>query len=142
MIVKDYSRCIFKGVGLMARINGWDSSSISTLFSSINSSGRMKTSSPMFSSVDISTYSSIKSGSYYKLVKSYYAQGLDGLPKSDVLKYLLEDNCSVVVRPSGTEPKIKFYFEIPAVMETPADYAKATAEAEAKVPAIKASMGI
>ena len=27
---------------------------------------------------------------------------LDGLPKSDVLKFLLEDNCSIVVRPSGT----------------------------------------
>ena len=32
-----------------------------------------------------------------------YVQGLDGLPKSDVLKFLLEDNCSLVVRPSGTE---------------------------------------
>ena len=30
-----------------------------------------------------------------------YEKGLDGLPKSDVLKYLLEDQCSVVVRPSG-----------------------------------------
>ena len=38
-----------------------------------------------------------------------YVQGLDGLPKSDVLKFLLEDNCSLVIRPSGTEPKIKLY---------------------------------
>ena len=30
-----------------------------------------------------------------------YAQGLDGLPKADVLKFILEDNCSLVVRPSG-----------------------------------------
>ncbi len=41
-----------------------------------------------------------------------YAPGLDGLPKSDVLKFLLEDNCSIVVRPSGTEPKIKVYISV------------------------------
>ena len=61
---------------------------------------------------------------------------------SNVLQYFTEGGLKASVRPSGTEPKIKFYFEIPVVMETPADYAKATAEAEAKVPAIKASMGI
>jgi len=43
-----------------------------------------------------------------------YAQGLDGLPKSDVLKFLLEGNCSVVVRPSGTEPKLKTYLSVSA----------------------------
>ena len=43
-----------------------------------------------------------------------YAQGLDGLPKSDVLKFLLEDNCSLVVRPSGTEPKLKLYVSVSA----------------------------
>ena len=52
-----------------------------------------------------------------------YAYGLDGLPKSDVLKFLLEDNCSIVVRPSGTEPKIKTYFTTKG---------KDLAEAEAK----------
>ena len=44
-----------------------------------------------------------------------YAQGLDGLPKSDVIKFLLEDNCSVVVRPSGTEPKLKIYLSVTGV---------------------------
>ncbi len=43
-----------------------------------------------------------------------YSQGLDGLPKSDVLKYHLEGNCSVVIRPSGTEPKLKTYLSVSA----------------------------
>ena len=41
-----------------------------------------------------------------------YAPGLDDLPKSNVLKFLLEDNCSIVVRPSGTEPKLKTYISV------------------------------
>ncbi len=43
-----------------------------------------------------------------------YSAGLDGLPKSDVLKFLLEGNCSLVVRPSGTEPKLKLYASVSA----------------------------
>jgi phosphoglucomutase len=43
-----------------------------------------------------------------------YSKGLDGLPKSDVLKYLLDGNCSIVVRPSGTEPKLKVYISVSA----------------------------
>lgn len=39
-----------------------------------------------------------------------YKLGIDGLPKSNVLKYVLEDGSWVAIRPSGTEPKIKFYF--------------------------------
>ena len=45
-----------------------------------------------------------------KVVKRLdYLDGIDGLPKSNVLKYYLEDNASLVIRPSGTEPKIKIY---------------------------------
>ena len=43
-----------------------------------------------------------------------YAQGIDGLPASNVIKFTLEDNCSFVVRPSGTEPKLKVYISISA----------------------------
>ena len=39
-----------------------------------------------------------------------YSKGIDNLPKSDVLKFILEDNSWIAVRPSGTEPKIKFYY--------------------------------
>ena len=56
-----------------------------------------------------------------------YSKGLDGLPKSDVLKYLLEGGCSVVVRPSGTEPKLKTYISVSA------DTSKAAAELEAVI---------
>ena len=38
-----------------------------------------------------------------------YSLGIDNLPKSDVLKYFLEDGSSIVIRPSGTEPKLKAY---------------------------------
>ena len=39
-----------------------------------------------------------------------YSQGLDGLPPSDVLKFQLGGDSSAVIRPSGTEPKIKIYY--------------------------------
>lgn len=43
-----------------------------------------------------------------------YKEGYQGLPKSDVLKYLLSGNASIVVRPSGTEPKLKTYISVSA----------------------------
>ncbi|MEE0410413.1 MAG: phospho-sugar mutase [Clostridia bacterium] len=41
-----------------------------------------------------------------------YSKGIDGLPCSDVLKFFLKGNAWFAVRPSGTEPKIKFYFGV------------------------------
>ena len=41
-----------------------------------------------------------------------YEQGLEGLPKSNVLKYVLEDGGTVILRPSGTEPKLKLYLSV------------------------------
>lgn len=41
-----------------------------------------------------------------------YKKGINDLPKSNVLKFILEDESWIAVRPSGTEPKIKFYFGV------------------------------
>ena len=43
-----------------------------------------------------------------------YLKGVDGLPKSDVIKFYLANGSTVVVRPSGTEPKLKLYSSIRA----------------------------
>ena len=50
-----------------------------------------------------------------------YSKGINGLPKSDVLKYILENGSTVVVRPSGTEPKLKMYSSIKASDENSAN---------------------
>lgn len=54
-----------------------------------------------------------------------YAEGLDGLPKSDVLKFILEGGCTLVVRPSGTEPKLKLYLSVSAQSREAAQEAEA-----------------
>ena len=43
-----------------------------------------------------------------------YGPGIDGLPKANVIKFVLENNCSAIIRPSGTEPKIKNYVTVTA----------------------------
>ena len=44
------------------------------------------------------------------------------LPKSNVLQFILEDGSKISIRPSGTEPKIKFYFSVRTSMESPGAY--------------------
>ena len=51
-----------------------------------------------------------------------YSTGIDGLPKSDVLKFLLDGGHSLVVRPSGTEPKLKFYISVQAKNKEEAEF--------------------
>ncbi len=66
--------------------------------------------------------SNIQTLSNIKVEKSNdYNKGIDDLPKSNVLKYILEDGTWVAIRPSGTEPKIKFYFGVNSESETKTD---------------------
>ena len=61
---------------------------------------------------------------------------------SDVLQYFTEDGTKISVRPSGTEPKIKFYIEVRGEMKSRADYNAADAAANVKVEAVRASLGV
>ncbi|MDE6544003.1 MAG: phospho-sugar mutase [Muribaculaceae bacterium] len=61
---------------------------------------------------------------------------------SNVLQYFTEDGTKISIRPSGTEPKIKFYIEVRGHMSSPADYEKAIKEADAKIDEVKKDLGI
>lgn len=67
---------------------------------------------------------------------------LDMPVTSNVLQFFTEDGSKVSIRPSGTEPKIKFYIEVKAPMPTVADYDKAIALADEKIEAVKRSLKI
>lgn len=82
----------------------------------------------------------------YKTLEMTGADGkvsrLDMPEPSNVLQYFTEDGTKISVRPSGTEPKIKFYIEVKGKMGCPKCYAGANADAEEKVKAVRASLGI
>ena len=67
---------------------------------------------------------------------------LDMPATSNVLQFFTQDGTKISVRPSGTEPKIKFYIEVRGEMKTRADYDAADAAANAKIEAVRASMGV
>ncbi|HSD13143.1 MAG TPA: phospho-sugar mutase, partial [Flavobacterium sp.] len=62
------------------------------------------------------------------------------IPKSDVLIYYLEDGSKICARPSGTEPKIKFYFSVNCAIETVTDVPDAEAYLDTKIKNIIAEM--
>ncbi len=54
-------------------------------------------------------------------------------PKSDVLQYIAEDGTIVSIRPSGTEPKIKFYFSTKEPLKYTSDFERVEKEVDAKL---------
>ena len=55
------------------------------------------------------------------------------LPESNVLQFILEDGTKISARPSGTEPKIKFYFSVHTKLSNAADFDRAHAELNARI---------
>lgn len=62
------------------------------------------------------------------------------LPKSNVLQFILEDGSKISARPSGTEPKIKFYFSVHTKLNNAADFDTVSAELDARIKAIISDM--
>jgi phosphoglucomutase len=59
-------------------------------------------------------------------------------PKSDVLQFYLEDGSKVSVRPSGTEPKIKFYISVKAKLNSARDFETVNKQLDEKAKGIEA----
>ncbi len=62
------------------------------------------------------------------------------LPQSDVLQFVLADQTKISIRPSGTEPKIKFYMSVCGTLTSKNDYAKVQQQLQDKIDAIKKEM--
>src|SRR6056297_894818 len=64
------------------------------------------------------------------------------LPKSNVLQFILKDGSKISIRPSGTEPKIKFYFSVNEKLERKEDFEKMNKLLDEKIDAIIKELGI
>lgn len=82
---------------------------------------------------------------YDKQVKTDLATGNTEkikLPKSNVLQFITEDGSKISARPSGTEPKIKFYFSVNTALETPDKFDEAQQKAKDKIQQIISEMNL
>ena len=66
------------------------------------------------------------------------SRGDGGLPPTEGLRYLLADRSRVIVRPSGTEPKVKVYLEVIEPVATAATLAESRAVAETRLARVRA----
>lgn len=82
----------------------------------------------------------------YQTLETTYMDGhktkLDMPEPNNVLQWFCDDNTKVSVRPSGTEPKIKFYLEVKNTMKCAGCYERCNEESETKIEAIKKSLNL
>ena len=64
------------------------------------------------------------------------------LPKSNVLQYIHEEGSKISMRPSGTEPKIKFYFGVKNKLDSIANYEKVLDQREKKINSITDDLAV
>ena len=64
------------------------------------------------------------------------------LPVADVLIFKLEDDSKIAIRPSGTEPKIKFYFSVNDTIESYEDWHTKEPKLDAKIESIIKGIGL
>ena len=92
-------------------------------------------------------------GSKVVLVKDFQEQtawnlvknekvAMDDIPKSNVLIYYTEDGSKVAIRPSGTEPKIKFYFSVKDKISSLEEYISKVDVLEENIEMIKEDLGL
>jgi phosphoglucomutase len=87
--------------------------------------------------VEILDYQSLKA----KNLQSGEVTSID-LPVSNVLQFKLKDGSKISARPSGTEPKIKFYFSVQAPLQDAADFDSTLAELEQRIDALIGALGL
>ena len=87
----------------------------------------------------------IKSYDYMQsIIKDFitHTQKLISLPKADVVQFVLEDESVISIRPSGTEPKIKFYFSVHAEIKSKSEFDRVSKKLDKKIENIISDLGI
>jgi phosphoglucomutase len=79
---------------------------------------------------DLQTGKNLQTGETWKI----------NLPKSNVLQFILEDGTKISARPSGTEPKIKFYFSVHTTLHSKEEYEQIQSELDEKIRSVIESM--
>ena len=77
------------------------------------------------------------------MLKTYYWKETNiDIPKSNVLIYYTEDGSKIALRPSGTEPKIKFYISVNTTLDNVSDFKATEQQLETKIDAILKDMNL